>query len=115
VYNLDDPSERNAPVWTLELTQHLGSHRLTVYAANFIPSPGDVTFYRWKDASGKARIMKMPNFCLTNIKKVEGHILQYIETTGWESLKSVKEENDLAWMTVTTAVEYAKRKPVRDT
>lgn len=113
VYDLGDLSKPGVPVRTLELTQNFGSHHLTVYAAEFDPLPGDVTSYRWRDASGEPCATQMPNFCLTNIEKVHGHLRQYIESAKWSYFKALQTEKDeLAWMTVSAAVRYAMRKRV---
>ncbi|KAL2020429.1 hypothetical protein VTK56DRAFT_8395 [Thermocarpiscus australiensis] len=108
VYDLGDPSMPNAPVRSLKLTQHIGSHYLTVYASEFTPSPGDVISYKWKDVSGKDHELRMPTFCLTNIEKVCTHFRDYIDSAKWSYLKSLESEDELAWMTVSMAMEYAK-------
>jgi hypothetical protein len=113
VYDLGDLSKPDVPVRTLKLTQSIGPHQLTVYASEFIPAPIDVVSYKWRDRSGAHRELKMPPFCLTNIDKIQTHFRQYIDLTEWSYLTSLKSEDDLAWMTISTAMKYAKTRPVR--
>ena len=109
---MGDLSQPEVEVKTLKLTQQIGSPPLTVYASEFLPMPGDVVSYKWQDPSGNTHELKMPPFCLTNMDKVQTHIRQYISSTKWLYLKSLETEDELAWMTVCTAMRYAKSKPV---
>lgn len=97
------------------MTQHVGSHTLVVYASEFIPEPGDVTSYKWKDKSGRRHELPMPNFCLTNFDQVFQHCCQYIASAKWSYLSSFKNEDELVWMTVSMAVQYAQRNKVSGT
>ncbi|KAL1840237.1 hypothetical protein VTJ49DRAFT_668 [Mycothermus thermophilus] len=112
VYQLKDMTKPNAPVRTLRLTQQIGPHQLTVYASEFTPVPGDVVSYKWRDrATGAPRELKMPHFCLTNIDKIHSHFLQYIAQAKWSYLESLEKDDELAWMTVSMAMAYAKKRP----
>ncbi|KAK4183081.1 hypothetical protein QBC35DRAFT_508751 [Podospora australis] len=111
VFSLEDLSAPNVPVKTLQLTQNIGSHRLTVYASEFDPHPEDVLTYKWKDSKGQTHIMEMPHFCLTNMDKVQAHFQQYIVSAKWSYLESLKRDDDFSWMTVSMAMEYAKNNP----
>ncbi|KAK4222965.1 hypothetical protein QBC38DRAFT_374093, partial [Podospora fimiseda] len=111
VYHLEDPSKPDVPVKTLKLTQNIGSHRLTVYASEFVPKPEDVTSYKWKDPSGVSRDLPMPPFCLTNIEKVHSHYLQYIQEAKWSYLESLQSDDELSWTTVKMGMAYAKKRP----
>ena len=97
----------------LKLTQHIGHHQLTVYASEFSPSPADVVSYKWHDRLGQPRELKMPHFCLTNMEKIHRHFRQYIDSAKWSYLAAIETEDELVWMTVSTAMTYAKRNPVR--
>jgi hypothetical protein len=112
VYKLGDLSKPDVPVRTLRLTQNIGSHHLTVYASEFVPTPNDVVSYKWRDRSSQLHELKMPHFCLTNMDKVHSHFKQYISVAKWSYLRSLETEDELAWMTVSTAMDYANRKPV---
>jgi hypothetical protein len=114
VYDLGDVSKPDVPVRTLKLTQNIGRHQLTVYASEFIPAPIDVVSYKWRDCSGARHELKMPPFCLTNIDKIQTQFRQYIDLTKWSYLTSLKSEDELAWMTISTAMEYAETRPVCD-
>jgi hypothetical protein len=46
------------------------------------------------------------------MKKVYDHLRQYIESAKWSYLESLRSENELAWMTVSMAIKYAKGRPV---
>lgn len=46
------------------------------------------------------------------MKEVYYHFRQYIDTAKWAYLESLETEDELAWMTVSTAMEYARRNPV---
>ncbi|KAL2267134.1 hypothetical protein VTJ83DRAFT_4411 [Remersonia thermophila] len=112
VYQLTDMTKPNAPVRTLQLTQLIGRHRLTVYASEFAPLPGDVVSYKWRDrATGEPRELKMPHFCLTNVAQIRLHFCQYIAQAKWSYLESLQTDDELAWMTVSMAMAYAKKKP----
>lgn len=97
---------------TLKLTQHIGSHQLTVYVSEFNPLPDDVTSYTWHDSTGQSHELNMPTFCLTNIPKIDAHLRQYVSAAKWSYLHSLQEDDELAWMTVSTAMGYAKANPV---
>ncbi|GAB1319223.1 Zn(2)-C6 fungal-type domain-containing protein [Madurella fahalii] len=107
VYELGNLCKPDVPVKTLFLTQNVGSHRLTVYAAEFIPLPGDVTSYKWRDVSGEPCAMQMPNFCLTGIDNVHNHFHQYIESAKESYLESLGSEDELASMIARVARDYA--------
>ncbi|KXX78005.1 hypothetical protein MMYC01_201721 [Madurella mycetomatis] len=110
VYDLGDLSVPNAPVKTLILTQNIKGHQLSVYAAEFLPMPGDVTSYKWRDVTGEPCTMQMPNFCLTNINEVENHLHQYIKSAKCYYLRSLESEDKLAWMTACAAIPYAQNR-----
>ncbi|KAK4238564.1 hypothetical protein C8A03DRAFT_15005, partial [Achaetomium macrosporum] len=110
VYALGDLSKPDAPARTLKLTQHIGSHQLMVYASEFDPLPGDVICYKWRDR-GQLRELKIPPFCLTNIRQVQVNLFQYIASTKWAYLKSLENEDELTWMTVSAAMSYVKTRP----
>jgi hypothetical protein len=112
VYDLADLSKPDVPARMLKLTQHIGHHQLTVYASEFIPSPADVVSYKWHDHSGQSQELKMPHFCLTNMEKIHRHFRQYIDSAKWSYLTSLEAEDELVWMTISTAMAYAKRNPV---
>ena len=112
VFDLGDLSQPEVEVKTLKLTQRIGTHQLTVYASKFLPMPGDVVSYKWQDPSGNTHELKMPPVCLTNMDKVQTHIRQYIASAKWLYLNSLEQEDELAWMTVSTAMSYAKANPV---
>lgn len=114
VYDLGDLSKPDVPVRTLKLTQNIGPHQLTVYASEFIPAAIDVVSYKWHDRSGAHHELKMPPFCLTNIDKIQTHFRQYIDLTKWSYLMPLKSEDELAWMTIATAMKYAETRPVCD-
>jgi hypothetical protein len=114
VYDLGDLSKPDVPVRTLKLTQNIGSHQLTVYASEFIPAPIDVVSYKWRDRLGVHHELKMPPFCLTNMDKIQTHFRQYIDLTKWSYLRSLKSEDELAWMTISAAMKYAETRPVCD-
>lgn len=97
---------------TLKLTQNIGSHELTVYASEFIPTPADVVSYKWHDRSGGLHELRMPHFCLTNMQKIRTHFHQYIASAKWSYLRSLKSGDELASMTISAAIEYAKKRPV---
>jgi hypothetical protein len=97
----------------LRLTQRIASHKLTIYASEFVPQPGDVLSYKWSDPPGEAYERQMPPFCLTNLDKVHTQIVHYIKSAKWEYLASLESEDPLAWMTVSTAMQYARSRPVR--
>jgi len=99
-------------VRTLKLTQHIGSHQLTVYVSEFFPLPDDVISYTWQDRAGHSHKLNMPTFCLTNIPKIDAHLRQYVSAAKWLYLKSLEKEDELAWMTVCMAMRYAKANPV---
>lgn len=99
-------------VRTLTLTQHVGPHRLTVYASEFTPVPEDVISYKWRDSSGNPHELMMPTFSLTNLEKINTHIRQYINSAKWSYLAGLKAENELTWMTAAMAKQYAKGRPV---
>ncbi|KAL2143606.1 hypothetical protein VTI28DRAFT_10191 [Corynascus sepedonium] len=109
-YDLADLSKPGVPPRRLTLTQHIGCHKLTVYASEFVPSQGDVVSYKWRN-SGKLHELRMPDFCLTNMKEVYYHFRQYIDSAKWAYLESLETEDELAWMTVSTAMQYARRNP----
>ncbi|KAG7287574.1 hypothetical protein NEMBOFW57_007086 [Staphylotrichum longicolle] len=111
VYDLQDLSEPEVSVRTLKLTQHIGSHQLTVYVSEFNPLPDDVTSYTWHDSTGQSHELSMPTFCLTNIPKVDAHLRQYVSAAKWSYLRSLEKDDELAWMTVSTAMGYAKANP----
>ena len=113
VYDLGDVSKPEVPVRTLRLTQHIGPHQLTVYASEFLPMDGDVVSYKWTDDAGTPCELKMPHFCLTNIEKIRAHLQQYIASAKWSYLRSLEQEDRLAWMTISAATDYAKANPVR--
>ncbi|KAK4171558.1 hypothetical protein QBC36DRAFT_339723 [Triangularia setosa] len=112
-FKLEDLSAPDVPVRTLKLTQKVGHHRLTVYASEFKPEPTDKLSYHWKDSFGNPREMVMPPFTLTNLDKTHAHFRQYIDSAKWAYLESMKcqQDDDLTWMTVSVAIEYARRKP----
>ncbi len=95
-----------------ELKQHIEAYHLTVYVSEFRPAPGDVVSYHWRDPSGEPHELKMPTFCLVNIEKIKLNLKTYIYSAKWQYLESLKAEDELAWMTICTAVRYAKAKPV---
>ncbi|KAK4251374.1 hypothetical protein C7999DRAFT_10852, partial [Corynascus novoguineensis] len=97
-YDLADLSKPGVPPRELTLTQHIGCHKLTVYASEFVPSQGDVVSYKWRN-SGKLHELRMPDFCLTNMKEVYYHFRQYIDSAKWAYLESLETEDELAWMT----------------
>jgi hypothetical protein len=72
-----------------------------------------VVSYKWTDRSGAQHELKMPHFCLTNIDKIHAHFRQYIVRAKWSYLESLVQRGDdeLAWMTVSTAMAYARQKP----
>ncbi|KAK4199998.1 hypothetical protein QBC40DRAFT_280934 [Triangularia verruculosa] len=112
-FKLEDLSAPDVPVRTLKLTQKMGHHRLTVYASEFRPEPTDKLSYHWKDSSGSAHELQMPPFTLTNLDKVHAHFRQYINVAKLSYLESLRdqEDNGLTWRTVSTAMEFARRKP----
>ncbi|KAK0744840.1 hypothetical protein B0T21DRAFT_358540 [Apiosordaria backusii] len=112
-FKLEDLSAPDVPVRTVKLTQKMGQHRLTVYASEFKPEPTDKLSYHWKDSSGNSHEMKMPPFTLTNLDKIHAHFRQYIDSAKWSYLESLKgqQDDDLTWMTVSMAMEYARRRP----
>lgn len=112
LHNLGDLSKPDVPARMLKLTQRIGSHQLTVYASEFVPSPGDVVSYKWTDRSGELHELQMPLYCLTNVDKIHRHICQYITSAKWAYLASVKDDDELAWMTISAAMDYAQRNPV---
>jgi len=112
LYDLMDITMNDAPVKTVKLTQNIGQHYLTVYAAEFDPSPGYVVSYKWKDAMDRQHETPMPHYCLTNIPKVQNHFKRYIEDAKWDYLRSLKDEDQLAWMTISMAMSYANSKQV---
>ncbi|KAK3294535.1 uncharacterized protein B0H64DRAFT_400950 [Chaetomium fimeti] len=111
LHDLGDLSKPDVSARMLKLTQRIGSHQLTVYASEFVPSPGDVVSYKWTDRSGKLHELNMPPYCLTNVEKIRRHICQYIASAKWAYLASVKTEDKLAWMTISVAMEFAQRNP----
>lgn len=110
IYNLGNLSKPDVPVRALVLTQNIKDHRLHVSAAEFLPMPGDVTSYKWRDVTGEPRTMQMPNFCLTNIDEVHNNFCGYIESAKRSYLMSLEGEDKLAWMTVCTAFRYAQNR-----
>ena len=112
LHDLGDLSKPDVPARMLKLTQRIGSHQLTVYASEFVPSPGDVVSYKWTDRSGELHELQMPLYCLTNVDKIHRHICQYITSAKWAYLASVKTDDELAWMTISAAMDYAQRNPV---
>jgi hypothetical protein len=111
LHDLEDLSKPDVPARMLKLTQHIGDHQLTVYASEFVPSPGDVVSYKWTDRLGAFHELTMPPYCLTNVEKIHRHMCQYIASAKWAYLESVKTEDDLAWMTISTAMQYAQLNP----
>lgn len=109
---IGDISNLNVPVRNLSLTQRIGNHVLTVYAAEFTPIPGDKVELHWKDTKGNRQKTKMPAFCLTNIPKVTAQIQQYIDLAKREYLESLKKDDPLVSRTVMMAMDYAKARPV---
>lgn len=109
---ISDISDLNVPVRNLSLTQRIGNHVLTVYAAEFTPLPGDKVELHWKDTKGNRQKTKMPAFCLTNIPKVAAQIHQYIDLAKREYLESLKRDDPLVSRTVMMAMDYAKARPV---
>ncbi|KAK4671865.1 hypothetical protein QC764_609410 [Podospora pseudoanserina] len=112
-FKLEDLSAPDVPVRTLKLSQRMGHHRLTVYASEFKPEPTDKLSYYWKDSAGMIHEMKIPPFTLTNLDKVHAHFRQYIDAAKGSYLESLRGQQDdgLTWKTVSTAMEYARRKP----
>ncbi|KAK0743961.1 hypothetical protein B0T18DRAFT_329101 [Schizothecium vesticola] len=106
-----DISNLNTPDRNLSLTQRIGNHVLTVYAAEFTPLPGDKVELHWKDTKGNRQTTKMPAFCLTNIPKVTAQIQQYIHLAKREYLESLKKDDPLVSRTVMMAMDYAKARP----
>ncbi|KAL2133370.1 hypothetical protein VTI74DRAFT_2458 [Chaetomium olivicolor] len=111
VFDLRDLSKPDVDVRTLQLTQHVGSHHLTVHVAEFIPLPGDVVSYKWHDDAGGIHELQMPPFCLTNIEKIRSHFCEYIAAAKLSYLEALKSDDELAWMTVSASMEYAKSRP----
>lgn len=113
-FKLEDLSAPDVPVRTLKLSQRMGHHRMTVYASEFKPEPTDKLSYYWKDSAGMIHEMKIPPFTLTNLDKVHAHFRQYIDAAKGSYLESLRGQQDdgLTWKTVSTAMEYARRKPV---
>jgi hypothetical protein len=57
--------------------------------------------------------MEMPHYCLTNLGKVMAHMKEYIKVAGQSYLLHLlREEDELVWMTVSMAVDFARTKPV---
>ncbi len=112
VFDLGDLSQPEVYVRTLKLTQQIGTHELTIYASEFLPQPGDVVSYKWRDGAGDTKELEMPHFCLTNIEKVRINFKNYISSAKELYLKALESEDELAWMTVRAAQQYAKTKPV---
>jgi hypothetical protein len=112
LHDLGDLSKPNVPAKLLELTQRIGSHRLTVYASEFVPSPGDVVSYKWTDRSGELHELQMPFYCLTNVAKIHHQICEYITAAKLAYLASVKTDDELAWLTISAAMDYSQQNPV---
>ncbi|KAH6632114.1 hypothetical protein F5144DRAFT_490873 [Chaetomium tenue] len=93
--DLGDLSKPNVPARMLKLTQRIGSHQLTVYASEFVPSPGDVISYKWTDRTGELHELGMPLYCLTNLEKIHRHICQYIGSAKWAYLETDDELKSL--------------------
>jgi len=53
----------------------------------------------------------MPLYCITNVEKIHRHICQYIDSAKWAYLASVKTDDELAWMTISAAMDYAQQNP----
>ncbi|KAK3318158.1 hypothetical protein B0H66DRAFT_477050 [Apodospora peruviana] len=111
IFDLKDISKVEVPLKTLTLTQHIGHHRLTVYASEFEPQDGDVLSYKWTDREGNRKEMKMPHYSLTAIERVTMNFAHYINRAKYAYFDSVRDEDDLAWLTVSTAMKYAKSRP----
>ncbi|KAK3688256.1 hypothetical protein B0T22DRAFT_376723 [Podospora appendiculata] len=107
---LSDISKPEVPIKALKLKQGIGNHTLMVYACQFDPEPGDVVSYKWTDDGGSHE-MHMPHFCLTNIDKVTNHFRKYIKEAKDSYLGLLDGEDDLAWMTISMAMNYAATKP----
>jgi len=110
IFDLVDISNPDESDIKLTLTQHIGHHRLTVYVSEFTPTRGDVVDYKWT-AGGKEGTMWMPRVALTNINKVGVHIRNYINSAKRSYLECLKTEDDLTWMTISTAMDYAQSHP----
>ncbi|KAK0714704.1 hypothetical protein B0H67DRAFT_578859 [Lasiosphaeris hirsuta] len=109
-----DISKPNVDVQSIQLTQKIGNHRLTVYASEFTPLPHDKVSYTWMDKEGNTNELKMPPFCLTNMFKVKAQILQYIYEAKRTYLKRLTKDDPLVdplvKITVAMALNYEKKK-----
>jgi hypothetical protein len=112
VFDLADASKQNSIKRTLHITQHIGEQELTVYAAEFIPLPGDKLSYNWTDSKGQKRSMPMPHFCLTGIPMITLNIMQYISRTRTYYFELLQEADELAWKTISQALDFARDKVV---
>lgn len=102
-----DPGDQ---VKSVELTHNLG-HNLTVYVSTFVPQiadePGnDKVSHRWTDSVG-THYLKMPPYCLANLKQSKINMRQYLRHTRDVSLSMVEGTNDLTWHTIQRAIGFA--------
>jgi hypothetical protein len=112
VFDLADASKHNSIKRRLQITQHVGGHELTVYAAEFLSEPGDKLSYNWIDSEGQHRSMPMPHFCLTELQTITLNIMQYISRTRTFYFELIRDTDELAWKTFSRALEFAKDKGV---
>ncbi|EON96084.1 hypothetical protein UCRPA7_8443 [Phaeoacremonium minimum UCRPA7] len=113
IYALEDPSEEGAQVKTITITQSVGGHDLTIYAAKFIPTPEDKVAYIWTDSDGNQQSMPMPHYCITCIPEITRNIMQYITRSKWSYIEMLKKSDPLAWKTLSMASQYARNKVTR--
>jgi hypothetical protein len=76
----------------IQLRQKNMGSTLEITVSKFLPSPGDATFYPWKDASGEDHILEMPPYYISDMAEAKRNIIQYARKTSGCYMKSLLSE-----------------------